>query len=910
MKNLRYIAVLIGMAMISMSQVANAQVQTARYISITSNTHGFYEYLPEGYSTTNPQKYAMILFVHGMGELGSGSTTDLPKVKNTALPKRLGSGTFPTSFTVNGQTHRFVVLSPQFVNWPTAEDLDAVIRYGIANYNVDPSRIYLTGLSMGGGAVWEYGGHETNTTYPNRIAAMSPICGASYPSKYRAAMISKTNLAVWAFHNDGDPTAPVFYTNDYVNFINTTVPPPTIPAKKTIFVSNSHDAWTKAYDPTYRENGMNMYEWFLTYSRGTVIPSNAPPVVNAGSNQTITLPTNSVQLSGSATDANGTIASYSWSRVSGPTQFSFSSTSSATPTVNNLVQGTYTFRLTAVDNQGAQSTDDVNVIVNASAPVPGTGKYVKVNIFGGSNSYVNAEWNNWNTSASLSSGNLFYNDGNASSISAALSQQSGISDNGTTLNYTMAPKEVVRYTSNSTSNRTLTLSGLDNTKKYDIEIYASRSGTSNNTSRFAIGTTSIDVLTDNNTANKVSFNAVSPTSGNIVVNISKLNSYNYINGFMITEVGTGGSTNTPPTANAGTDQTITLPNNSAQLTGVGSDAGGAVTYGWTKVAGPDTYSFNNTSISNPLANFLVQGTYTFRLTVTDNQGASTSDDVNVVVNGSSTPPPPSSAKFVKVNLFGGSNSYANSEWNNWNTTSSLSSGSLKYSDGVSSTVSATLSQQSGVSDNGTTLNFTMAPKEVVRYASYSTSNRTLTISGLDNSKTYNLELYASRSGTSNNTTRFTAGGINSDVLTDNNTANKASFTSLVPSGGQITVTITKLNAYTYINGFMLTENATGTTSAASATESTIEVSQATSSFDVFPNPVEDRFVLQVNNSNTGQMKVQIVDMSGAVQKEFALTKNSTGASQTYLSIGDLKAGEYIISVQIGTWTESKKISKL
>jgi hypothetical protein len=309
-----------------------------------------------------------------------------------------------------------------------------------------------------------------------------------------------------------------------------------------------------------------------------------------------------------------------------------------------------------------------------------------------------------------------------------------------------------------------------------------------------------------------------------------------------------------------------------------------------------------------LANALVQGTYTFRLTVTDNQGASISDDVNVVVNGTSTPPPPSAAKFVKVNVFGGSNAYANTEWNNWNT-SSLSSGSLKYSDGVASTVSATLSQQSGVSDNGTTLNFTMAPKEVVRYASYSTSNRTLTISGLDNSKTYNLELYASRSGTSNNTSRFTVGGVNRDILTDNNTANAASFSSLTPSGGQIIISISKLNSYNYINGFTLTENATGTTSSA-ATESSIEVSQTTSSFDVFPNPVEDRFVLQVNNANTGQMKVQIVDMNGTVQKEFALTKNQTGASQTYLSIGDLKAGEYIISVQIGTWSESKKISKL
>jgi hypothetical protein len=161
---------------------------------------------------------------------------------------------------------------------------------------------------------------------------------------------------------------------------------------------------------------------------------------------------------------------------------------------------------------------------------------------------------------------------------------------------------------------------------------------------------------------------------------------------------------------------------------------------------------------------------------------------------------------VKANIYGGSNAYSDAQWNNWNTYSSLSSGNLKYSDGSSSPISATLSQQGSVSDNGSSYTTTMAPSQVDRYASYSTSNRTLTISGLDNSKTYNLEIYASRSGTSNNTTRFAVGSSTVDVKTDNNSSNKASFTSLVPSSGTITVNISKLNTYNYINGFMITEN--------------------------------------------------------------------------------------------------------
>jgi len=173
-------------------------------------------------------------------------------------------------------------------------------------------------------------------------------------------------------------------------------------------------------------------------------------------------------------------------------------------------------------------------------------------------------------------------------------------------------------------------------------------------------------------------------------------------------------------------------------------------------------------------------------------------------------------KYIKVNFYGGSNPSSDQQWNNWNTFSSLSSGSLKYSDGTASSISASLSQQSSVSDNGPSYSTSLAPQDVIRYASYSTSNRTLTISGLDNSKTYNLELYASRSGATNNTTRFVIGSTTVDVKTDNNTSTKASFNSLVPSNGQITISISKLNTYNYINALMLTEN--GSTSGTTSTE--------------------------------------------------------------------------------------------
>src|SRR4029079_4277409 len=94
---------------------------------------------------------------------------------------------------------------------------------------------------------------------------------------------------------------------------------------------------------------------------------NQPPTANAGSNITMTLPTNSTTLNGSGTDADGTIASYAWTRVSGPTTFTLGTANAATTTLTNLVQGVYVFRLTVTDNSGATGTDDVTVTVNAAA---------------------------------------------------------------------------------------------------------------------------------------------------------------------------------------------------------------------------------------------------------------------------------------------------------------------------------------------------------------------------------------------------------------------------------------------------------------------------------------------------------------------------------------------------------------
>jgi hypothetical protein len=96
--------------------------------------------------------------------------------------------------------------------------------------------------------------------------------------------------------------------------------------------------------------------------------------------------------------------------------------------------------------------------------------------------------------------------------------------------------------------------------------------------------------------------------------------------------------NTPPVALAGSNQYITLPTSSVYLMGGGSyDVGGWITnYAWSQVSGPNTATLTTISTTNVEAKNLIGGTYTFKLTVTDNGGATNSATMQVIVNGGTT----------------------------------------------------------------------------------------------------------------------------------------------------------------------------------------------------------------------------------------------------------------------------------
>ena len=103
-------------------------------------------------------------------------------------------------------------------------------------------------------------------------------------------------------------------------------------------------------------------------------PVNQAPAANAGADKIITLPVNSVLISGNGTDPDGTIVTYRWTKISGPSQYTIVAPNQAQTEFTNLVQGVYEFELAVTDNQGAIARDIVRITVEAEPQSISTAK--------------------------------------------------------------------------------------------------------------------------------------------------------------------------------------------------------------------------------------------------------------------------------------------------------------------------------------------------------------------------------------------------------------------------------------------------------------------------------------------------------------------------------------------------------
>jgi predicted peptidase len=182
------------------------------------------------------KQWPLIVFLHGVDERGN----NLDLVKRQGLPLMLQ----------HRQTFPFVTAVPQCPDneyWlpSLVEELIPVVG---ENYKIAEDRVYLTGISMGGYGTW-----MAAINFPDRFAAIAPICGGGDPD--RASLIR--HIPVWTFHGAKDPVVPVSETEAMVDALKKVQ----ADVKFTKYPEGGHDVWTGTYDDEA------LYTWFLSHNR-------------------------------------------------------------------------------------------------------------------------------------------------------------------------------------------------------------------------------------------------------------------------------------------------------------------------------------------------------------------------------------------------------------------------------------------------------------------------------------------------------------------------------------------------------------------------------------------------------------------------------------------------------------------
>lgn len=517
-------------AVLCFASVQTFAQQTAK---MTSNGIGYLEYLPQGYKT-NSNNYPIVISLHGIKEKGN-TLGDVARVANVGLPK----------YVKYGQNYPFILISPQLKTsmsrW-TGDYVMQVINHVKKSLRIDNRRIYLTGLSLGGGGVW-----SVATAYPSVFAAILPIC-SGYNATSSASKIASENIATWGFHGDKDYTVSYTVTQKMINAINGCTPKPSPLAKFTIFPGMGHIIWDKVYKETSALN------WLLSFYNGSsssTTVTNYAPTVSAGSDKTITLPTNYTTLQASASDRDGSIKSYTWAKLSGGTA-SMSGTTTSKLSLSNMVSGTYYFRVTVKDDDGASKYDDVKVTVSSTSsnklPVVSAG------------------------SDKSTSNTGFTIVGSASDSDGYIASYKWTKVSGPSISM-----------SNATTAKLWVSSLVSGTYYFRLTVTDNKGGQKYDDMKLVV-------------SNSSSSSTIS---------------------------------NKAPVVSAGSDKSTS--NSGFTVVGSASDTDGQiVSYKWTKVSGPSA-SMSNTTSTKLWASNLTRGTYYFRLTVKDNDGATKYDDMKLTV---------------------------------------------------------------------------------------------------------------------------------------------------------------------------------------------------------------------------------------------------------------------------------------
>jgi predicted peptidase len=258
---------------------------TARPIGSTASAMGYYEYLPPGYSDPGAPS-PLLVALNGYGETGDGTPDAISNLLWAGIPRFINVGGWPTD-------RPLVVLAPQHVEetpgfdfascdgaaWggscnmqvqhdrhhaapafcTTPDEVHAFIVYAVATYNVDPKRVYVTGLSCGGFGAWEYLAKYGD----EQVAAAIPIAGEGRPA-WTDAGCALGSVPIWAFHGEVDDVVDPRGSIEPMTNLAACPGLPANEARLTVYPDFDHRGWDEAYSGAL---GDDIYTWMLAFSK-------------------------------------------------------------------------------------------------------------------------------------------------------------------------------------------------------------------------------------------------------------------------------------------------------------------------------------------------------------------------------------------------------------------------------------------------------------------------------------------------------------------------------------------------------------------------------------------------------------------------------------------------------------------
>ena len=211
-----------------------------------------YRKLVSDYDTNS--KYPLVIFLHGSGERGNDNTVQL----------KWGVLNFATNEVM--KNYKPIVIAPQCPNnqqWANFQNNELTIAPEPSNSGklvlelieqlikeqpVDPDRVYITGLSMGG-----FGTFDLLARKPNLFAAAVPICGGGDP----ASAEKFANIPMWVFHGAKDTSVPLELSENMVTALQKAGAHPGF----TIYPDTGHFSWVAAY------SDLQMLHWLFQQRR-------------------------------------------------------------------------------------------------------------------------------------------------------------------------------------------------------------------------------------------------------------------------------------------------------------------------------------------------------------------------------------------------------------------------------------------------------------------------------------------------------------------------------------------------------------------------------------------------------------------------------------------------------------------